>query len=111
MYRHHPASMAIAIRRARAYALINHRAMPSATMVDTARRLLREHINMDRLFANGATERRRDGAHYQTRPQTRSDFGKRWEYVLCHNTTWRDTRQPLSFQAVLMPGGQPACGD
>ena len=100
------------MRRARAYTLINHTAMPghSVNMVDTARRMLREHINMDRLYANGATERRRDGAHYHTRPDTRSDFGDRWQHVLCHNTTWRDTRQPLQFQAILMPGGQPARG-
>ena len=105
-------AVATAMRRARAYTLINHTAMPghSVNMVDTARRMLREHINMDRLYANGATERRRDGAHYHTRPDTRSDFGDRWQHVLCHNTTWRDTRQPLQFQAILMPGGQPARG-
>ena len=74
-------AVATAMRRNRAYMLMHHRTMPGHEryIVNTAKRLLRDHIAMDRLFAFGVIERRqRHNKHYESLPASRADFIDRW---------------------------------
>eukprot|EP01046_Picozoa_sp_COSAG06_P019056 COSAG06_NODE_1345_length_9785_cov_2.721557_12_plen_115_part_00 len=100
---------ATAMRRNRAYMLMNHQAMPGHErhIVNTAKRLLRDHIAMDRLFASGAIERRQQhDKHYESRPASRTDFIDRWGN-LCdmntYHTGWSRLANPISYQPILMP--------
>jgi hypothetical protein len=102
-------AVATAMRRNRAYMLMHHRAMPGHEryIVNTAKRLLRDYIAMDRLFAFGAIERRqRHNKHYESRPASRADFIDRWG-ALCdmtsYSTGWKQLANPISYQPILMP--------
>ena len=104
---------ATAMRRNRAYMLMNHQAMPGHErhIVNTAKRLLRDHIAMDRLFAFGATERRQQhNKHYESRPASRADFIDRWGNLCdmdAYSTGWKRLAIPISYRPILMPETPP----
>jgi hypothetical protein len=117
-------AVATAMRRNRAYMLVNHRAMPGHErhIVNTARRLLRDHIAMDRLFAFGAIERwQRHNKHYESRPASRADFidppgfkGQRHTHSRRRGlggsvaSTWQPYVQPRTVGGAQRGG---TCGD
>lgn len=100
---------ATAARKHRAYVLVNHRAMPRrhiCSIVNTAKRVMRDHIGMDRLFAFGSMERRPgDGTAYVSRPTNRAEFIAQWA-PMCDMQTytdWRHTRHPIRYKLLLRP--------
>jgi hypothetical protein len=85
-----------AMAKARAYALLNHDPMRSATIVNAAKAHMRHHLNIDWMHARGEIPARAGSeGHHDSRPSTRQAFRVRW------NAITKGTGDVLDFGPVV----------
>ena len=85
-----------AMAKARAYALLNHDPMRSATIVNAAKAHMRHHLNIDWMHARGEIPARAGPeGHHDSRPSTRQAFRVRWDAVT------KGTGDVLDFGPVI----------